>query len=279
MSGTNTPRLALPLLAPGQISTEAADAQAKRRLDVFTQTVVQAVGTNTPPGSPLNGQIWIVGASPTGAWAGWANDLAYWETTQWVRIGRFTGLEVFNVGDSRRYRWTGSAWAEIAAGGGVQLIEEWTAAGGETTRTFSSLGAFRDLIVVADWRPAANANMGMFFNGDTTAANYSTSQWGQTSGGAVSITYAALSYVSGNSASSPGAGRSYKMEATILGYRRTTFRKSVSSRFDYGDGARNDATSLLSMEWNNTGAITSLACTLSASSFVAGSHIAVYGRV
>lgn len=39
---------------------------------------------STPPGSPAAGDTYIVGSSPTGAWAGKANQVAVWSGTAWV---------------------------------------------------------------------------------------------------------------------------------------------------------------------------------------------------
>jgi hypothetical protein len=117
MSGSTTPRLGLPYIAAGQASPEVALATALNRLDCLSQGVVQSVGTNTPPGSPAQGATYILGASPTGAWAGRANDVAYYVGTGWIIFDPSQGWEFFNVADATRYRWSGSAWATAGGAG------------------------------------------------------------------------------------------------------------------------------------------------------------------
>ena len=41
-------------------------------------------GLNTPPGSPVTNDVYIVGASPTGAWAGKAGYATFWNGSAWV---------------------------------------------------------------------------------------------------------------------------------------------------------------------------------------------------
>lgn len=52
---------------------------------------------SSPPGSPANGDTYIVGPSPTGAWAGQAGKVAVWSGTAWVfgtpRIGWVAYIE------------------------------------------------------------------------------------------------------------------------------------------------------------------------------------------
>lgn len=42
-----------------------------------------AVGANAPPGSPAEGQMWVIGTAPTGAWASYANYFAKWMGAAW----------------------------------------------------------------------------------------------------------------------------------------------------------------------------------------------------
>src|SRR5258708_26399340 len=39
---------------------------------------VKSLALATPPGSPSSGDTYVVAASPTGAWSGQANSIAYW---------------------------------------------------------------------------------------------------------------------------------------------------------------------------------------------------------
>jgi hypothetical protein len=56
------------------------DAERKlfRGIQTLVMPTVINATTNTPPGAPASGDTYIVGSTPTGAWAGHANALAYW---------------------------------------------------------------------------------------------------------------------------------------------------------------------------------------------------------
>ncbi|PZP12211.1 MAG: hypothetical protein DI607_09910, partial [Sphingomonas hengshuiensis] len=45
---------------------------------------VQSLGIDAPPGAPAVDDSYVVGATPTGAWAGRANNLATWTGTAWL---------------------------------------------------------------------------------------------------------------------------------------------------------------------------------------------------
>lgn len=78
-----TARLALPLLQPGQAQKELFHNEALARLDAILDAVAETIGDMAPPASPTVGTAWIVGAAPTGAWAGHALDLAAWTDGGW----------------------------------------------------------------------------------------------------------------------------------------------------------------------------------------------------
>jgi len=78
--------------------------------------------TSTPPLTPANGMVYIVGTSPTGAWAGQANAVAAYYTIgtpAWVFVPPVTGVRAWNVATSTYWRYTGSAWVEEPASGNV----------------------------------------------------------------------------------------------------------------------------------------------------------------
>jgi hypothetical protein len=86
-------------------------------LDALLQTFVLDTDLTAPPGSPADGELHIVAASATGAWAGQANNLARFVsaagTWQFYAAGdqiRF----VFNVADGGLYVWHSGAWVRLA---------------------------------------------------------------------------------------------------------------------------------------------------------------------
>jgi hypothetical protein len=67
---------------------------------------------NTPPVGPGAGQRWVVGSSPTGAWADHADQYAKWVTVGWSYSEPSFGDRVLSVATSANYIWDGAAWTE-----------------------------------------------------------------------------------------------------------------------------------------------------------------------
>jgi Protein of unknown function (DUF2793) len=78
-----TDRLSLPLLVAGQAQKEVTHNEALTLIDFLAQPVVVAVAPVSVPAAPTLGQSWIVGAAPTGAWAGKAAHIASWTSGGW----------------------------------------------------------------------------------------------------------------------------------------------------------------------------------------------------
>lgn len=75
-----------------------------RMFSVINQT------TNTPPGSPADQVAYVVGSSPTGAWAGKQTQVAVFENAAWVFHVPREGDHVWDRALDRDYVWSGSAW-------------------------------------------------------------------------------------------------------------------------------------------------------------------------
>lgn len=71
---------------------------------------VQSLGSNTPPGSPVTNDMYVVGTSPTGAWAGRANNLAQWTGSAWLFTAPDHGITVVSVATGIVSVWNGTAW-------------------------------------------------------------------------------------------------------------------------------------------------------------------------
>lgn len=52
--------------------------------------------TNAPPGSPADGDIYIIGSAPTGAWSGFSQYIAVYETSAFVLYPPYIGARCFD---------------------------------------------------------------------------------------------------------------------------------------------------------------------------------------
>jgi hypothetical protein len=160
------------------------------------------------------------------------------------------------------------------APGAIVLIEAWTAAGGETSKTFSSLGSYRDLIYVGEGRFSSmvgGVSLTKRFNGDTTAANYEREFWSRSSSGTSTGTNA---WAGDPMRSSPTPAQWW---GELPGYRGTTWHKTFQNWWQNNvSGAPYRLHQ--SGVWLNTAAITSINFSLTAGTFVAGTTITLYGR-
>lgn len=131
-----TVKLTLPELSVSQSGKEITHNQALLILDQLVQLVVVDKDLSTPPGSPANGDAYIVGASPTGAWAGKTGQIAYWLTAvgAWSFCVPVDGWSAWVSDEAVRYERKAGAWVVIATGGGggVTLPVVQTFAGNKT---------------------------------------------------------------------------------------------------------------------------------------------------
>ena len=95
-----SPRLGFPYLLSSQAQKEVLHNEALQGVDMLLHPVVQAVGTNTPPISPTEGQCWIVGAAATGAWAGHGGELACRSAGGWRFAVPQPGMAVWSAADA-----------------------------------------------------------------------------------------------------------------------------------------------------------------------------------
>src|SRR5581483_4788156 len=107
-----TPNLALPELIAAQAQKHVTHNEALRALDVLVQLAVIDRDLAAPPGSPAEGQRWLIAASPTGAWAGHACHIAAWQDGAWEFYAPQTGWLAYVIDEGALIAWTGSAWVD-----------------------------------------------------------------------------------------------------------------------------------------------------------------------
>jgi hypothetical protein len=109
-----TSRLGLPYIVTSQAQKEVTHNASLDILDALLQAAMVSVSVNTPPGSPVAGDCYIVGTSPTGAWTGKAKALAYY-TTGWNFITPWEGLTVWAKDANALYTYDGTNWGVSVA--------------------------------------------------------------------------------------------------------------------------------------------------------------------
>lgn len=74
----SSPKFALTLLDENQDNAEVTINTFTDLMEAFVGggLVIEEFGLNTPPGSPNDGEAWVIGSSPTGAWASNADEIA-----------------------------------------------------------------------------------------------------------------------------------------------------------------------------------------------------------
>jgi hypothetical protein len=118
-----SPNLALPYIIAAQAQKHVTHNDAIRGLDALVQLMVLDKDLSSPPGSPSDGARYIVGPSPTGAWAGQAAKVAAWQDGAWAFYAPRTGWLAWVADEDKLYVHDGSAWGEItvAVGAGASV--------------------------------------------------------------------------------------------------------------------------------------------------------------
>ncbi len=114
----DTPNLVLPYLAANQSQKHVTVNEALRRLDALVQITVQSAALATPPGSPAEGQRWIVATAATGAWVGQSGKIAAWQDGAWVFYAPLDGWTAVDVSTDTllMYNVGTGTWASIITG-------------------------------------------------------------------------------------------------------------------------------------------------------------------
>lgn len=99
------------------INTDAANKE-------YVDSVIQGLdwqesviskSISTPPISPSIGDRYVIGSSPTGAWAGQTNNIALWNGSTWTIIVVDEGTAVWVEDENVLYTYNGSTWVKIGS--------------------------------------------------------------------------------------------------------------------------------------------------------------------
>jgi len=131
---TESARLRLPYLAAAQAQKHVTHNEALTLLDTLVQLSAIDKDLTTPPGSPTEGDCYIVPAGATGAWVGWDNRIARYIDGQWRSYlpgaGSGAGWIAYVQDEAKLYAFSGSIWSAFGSGTFQPLDAELTALAG-----------------------------------------------------------------------------------------------------------------------------------------------------
>lgn len=122
MAVDRSDRLQLPLLHAGQAQKEIMHNEALTLLDILVQASVESADLAAPPGSPSEGQCWVVAESATGAWSGHDGALAGWTGGGWRFAQPVAGMRAWAMDRGHAIIHDGTQWTdEIGRFDGVYI--------------------------------------------------------------------------------------------------------------------------------------------------------------
>ena len=106
-----TPRLLLPFIAAAQAQKHVTHNEALMDLDAIVQLGVTA-RQSTPPASPAPGDRYIVGTSPSGAFAGKTHLVAVYDDAVWRFLTPKAGWMAWIVQEAAIFVFNGTSWID-----------------------------------------------------------------------------------------------------------------------------------------------------------------------
>lgn len=111
-----TTNLLLPYILAAQAQKHVTHNEALRLLDGLVQLSVLDRDLTAPPGSPTDGDRYIVGSGATAAWAGWDLNVALWTDGAWLRLPPRTGWRAWVEDEGLLLVYDGSVWVGTTPG-------------------------------------------------------------------------------------------------------------------------------------------------------------------
>lgn len=118
-----TARLNLPYIAPLQAQKQVTYNEAMAALDQLVQPAVKSRTTTAPPGSPAEGDAYVVAPSATGAWAGKDGKFACWLNGGWSFRTPADGWLAYVIDTAELAICQSGLWASFVTNGGAALAK------------------------------------------------------------------------------------------------------------------------------------------------------------
>lgn len=113
----DTPLLGMPEIAESQSSKYITHNEALRIIDALVHLAPIDKDLTSPPGSPSDGDLYIVGPSATGGWSGHDDDIAYYSSSSWIFITPQEGMQAWMQDEDSFYTFEGASAGWVQGSG------------------------------------------------------------------------------------------------------------------------------------------------------------------
>ena len=110
----SSPHLALPYLEAAQAQKHVTHNEALRALDAVVMLAVLDRDLASPPGSPSDGDRYIISSGATGAWSGQDGKIAAWQDGAWSFHAAQEGWRAWIADEDILLVFNGAAWIGAA---------------------------------------------------------------------------------------------------------------------------------------------------------------------
>ena len=119
-SSTN---LLLPYLSANQAQKHVTHNEAIRLLDGLVQLSVRDRNLAVPPGSPTDGDRYLVASAASGAWNDWDLNIAYFVDGAWMKLAPRAGWLCWVEDEALLLAYDGEAWGAVTSGGSGRALK------------------------------------------------------------------------------------------------------------------------------------------------------------
>lgn len=112
---TVTPNLNLPELAAAQSQKHVTVNESLAMLDAIIQLSVINMTSSVPPGSPVEGDRYIVSAAATLEWVGWEDSVAVFSNNIWIELVPSEGWKAYDENTLTELVFEGSSWIPLVS--------------------------------------------------------------------------------------------------------------------------------------------------------------------